>query len=78
MKQEIQVSCALMDYSGDSVGSPIKTHVPHKLNISESVHTSAEVAGDCQSKGSYETARDKRVAELREMFKPVQDAAIAL
>ena len=52
MKQEIQVFCALMDYSGDSVGSPIKTHVPHKLNISESVHTSAEVAGDCQSKGS--------------------------
>ena len=68
----------MMDYSGDSVGSPIKTHVAHKLYPSESVHTSAEVPSDCQSKGSYETARDKRVAELRQMFKPVQDAANTL
>ena len=70
--------CAMMDYSGDSVGSPIKTPVPHKLYPSDSVHTSPEVPSDCHSKGSYETARDKRVAELRQMFKPIQDAAKTL
>ena len=68
----------MFDYSGDSVGSPLKTPVTNKLNPSESIHTCAEDAGDCQSKGSYETTRDKRVAELREMFKPMQEAAKSL
>ena len=42
---------AMFDYSGDSVRSPLKTPVTKKLNPSVSVHTCAEDAGDCQSKG---------------------------
>ena len=78
MKQEVPGVVAMIDYSGDSVGSPLKTPVTQKLYPSESVRTSADDVVDCQSKGSYETARDKRVAELRQMFKPLQEAANTL
>ena len=54
---------------------PLKTPVTKTLNPSESVHTFAVGVGDGQSKGSYETACDKCVAKLKEMFKPMQDAA---
>lgn len=56
---------AMADYSGDSVRSPLKTAVTKTLNPGESVHTFTVDAGDCQSKGSYETAHDKRVAEMK-------------
>ena len=69
---------AMASYSGDSVLSPLKTHVTNTSNPSESVHTLAVDDADCQSKGSYETARDKRVAELQKLFKPVQEAALTL
>lgn len=61
----------MSDYSLDSIRSPLKTPVTKTMNPSESVHTFAMDYGDGQSKGSYETARDKRVGELKEMFKPV-------
>ena len=69
---------AMADCSGDSVRSPLKTPVTKTSNPGESVHTFAVDASDCQSKGSYETARDKRVAKLKEMFKPVQEATKTL
>ena len=68
----------MASYSGDSILSPLKTHVTNTSNPGESVHTVAVDDVDCQSKGSYETACDKRVAELQKMFKPVQEAAEAL
>lgn len=67
-----------MAVSGDSVRSPLKTHVTNTSNPGDSVHTLVVDDGECQSKGSYETARDKRVAELKKYFKPVQDAAESL
>ena len=69
---------AMADYSGDSVRSPMKTHVTNTSNPGESIHTLAVDDGECQSKGLYETARDKCVAELKKMFMPVQEAAETL
>lgn len=64
--------------SGDSIRSPLKSYATKTSNLEESEHTFAVEQDDCQSKGSYETARDKRVAELRKMFKPVAEAAETL
>ena len=69
---------AMASYSGDFVHSPLKTHVTNTSNPGESVHTLAVYDADCQSKGSYETARDKRVDELQKLLKPVQEAAETL
>ena len=69
---------AMADYSGHSVRSPMKTHVTNTSNPCENIHTLVIDDGECQSKGSYETARDKRVAELKKMFMPVQEAAETL
>lgn len=69
---------AMADYSGDSLRSPIKRHVTNTSNPHESVHTLPVDDGECQSKGSYETARDIRVAELKKMFMLVQQAADTL
>lgn len=68
----------MSNYSVDSVRLPLKTSITKTLNPSKNIHTFAVDVGDCQSKGSYETARDKRAAKLKEMFKPVHDAAITL
>lgn len=68
----------MADYSGDSVRSPIKRQYTNTSNPDESTHTLAVDDDDCQSKGSYEMARDKRVAELEKMFMPVQQAADTL
>ena len=66
------------DYSTDSVRSPTKPVLSSAARGVESVHTSY-VKGACDvEKGEYERARDKRVAEIQEMFKPVQEAARAL
>lgn len=65
----------MFDYSGDFVGSPLKTPVTNKLIPSESVRTCAEDAGDFQIKGLCKTTCDKCVAELKEMFQSVQEAA---
>jgi hypothetical protein len=69
---------AMAHNSAVSIHSPLKIHVPKTSNQGDSVHTFESDAEECQSKGSYETARDKRVAELKEMFKPVQEAANTL
>lgn len=69
---------AMAEYSGDSVRSPLKRHATKTSNPGESVHTSPVDVGDCQSKGSYEEARDRRVAELKKMFKPMEEAAETL
>ena len=68
----------MADCSGDSVRSPPKKPVTKTSNPGEREHTFEVDAADCQSKGSYETARDKRVAKLKELFKPVQEAAKTL
>ena len=68
----------LCDYSMDSVRSPIKPALTSAARSVESVHTSDEEAAGIQLKGEYELARDKRVAEIQQMFKPVQEAARAL
>ena len=62
----------------DPVRSPIKPTATSGERIVESVHTSDEEVGGDPVKGEYEMARDKRVAEIQEMFKPVQEAARAL
>lgn len=65
-------------YSTDSVRSPVKHDLNSAARVGYSVHTSdVEVLGDVE-KGEYEMARDKRVAEIQAMFKPVQEAARAL
>lgn len=69
---------AVGKHSGESIRLPLKIPVTKTSKPVESVHTLSEDTGDCQSKGSYETARDRRVAELKEMFKPVQEAAKTL
>lgn len=68
----------MADSSGDSVRSLLKKHATKTSNQCDSVHTFPEDAADSQSKGSYETARDRRVAELKAMFKPVEEAAKTL
>ena len=74
----MSVEGALSEDSGDSVRLPLKNYATKTSTLGESVHTSADDAGDCPSKGSYEEARDKRVAELKKMFKPVEEAAETL
>lgn len=46
--------------------------------MGQSSHTCGVDAGEAAVKGDYELARDKRVAALQEMLKPVQTAATAL
>ena len=75
---EMSGEFAMAHCSADSVRSPLKRPVTKTSNPCESVHTCAVDVGDCNSKGSYETARDKRVAKLKELFKPVQEAAKTL
>ncbi len=74
----MSVEGATSEDSGDSVRSPLKNYATKTSTLGESVHTSADDAGDCPSKGLYEEARDKRVAELKKMFKPVEEAAETL
>ena len=74
----MSVERSIADWSGDSIRSPLKTHAPKTSNLEESEHTFALDGDDCQSKGSYETARDKRVAKMRKMFRPVEEAAESL
>ena len=78
LSPEMSSKGAMADYSGDSVRSPIKRQYTNTSNPDKSTHTLAVDDEDCQSKGSYETARDKRVAELKKMFMPVQQAADTL
>ena len=67
----------LCDYSMDSVRLPKKPALTSAASV-ESGHTSdVEIAGGLV-KGEYEMARDKRVAEIQEMFKSVQEATKAL
>lgn len=68
----------LPDNSMDSVRSPLKSAQQNYAKNDESIHTSNVDGGDDPVKGEYEMARDKRVAALQEMFKPVQEAANAL
>lgn len=66
------------DNSCDSVRSPTK---PVRTSGARGVvreHTSEEEGADDGVKGEYEIARNKRVAELQERLKPVQEAARAL
>lgn len=66
------------DYSIDSVRSPIKHALNSVATNVESLHTlNVEVVAGLV-KGEYEMARDKRVAEIQAMFRPVEEAARAL
>lgn len=69
---------AMAENSGDSVRSPLKRHKTKTSNPGANEHTSPVDSGDCPSKGSYEEARDIRVAKLKKMFKPVEEAAESL
>ena len=55
-----------------------KKNATKTSNKEENEHTFAIDGDDCQTKGSYETAWDKRIAELRKMFRPVEEAAETL
>ena len=66
------------DYNIDSVRSPIKPALNSAATNVESLHTlNVEVAAGLV-KGEYEMARDKRVAQIQAMFRPVEEAARAL
>lgn len=62
----------------DYVRSPLKVSLNSVAKNSESVHTLNVDGVDSPVKGECELARDKRVAEIQEMFRPVQEAARAL
>lgn len=66
------------DYNIDSVRSPIKPTLNSVATNVESLHTlNVEVVAGLV-KGEYEMARDKRVAQIQAMFRPVEEAARAL
>lgn len=54
----------LSNYSMDSVHSPLKRPLNYAAQKGDSVHTFGVDVGDGPPKGSYELARDKRVAEI--------------
>jgi hypothetical protein len=62
----------------DYVRSPLKVSLNNVAKNSESVHTLNVDGVDNPVMGEYELARDKRVAKIQEMFRPVQEAARAL
>ena len=64
--------------SSHSVQSPLKTTLITGAKITGSVHTLAVEEGEATLKSDYELARDRRVAALQEILKPVQKAATAL
>ena len=66
------------DKSVDSIRSPLKQSLNSASKNDKSIHT-LNVCGDDDSvKGEYEMARDKRVAEIQKMFRPVHEATRAL
>ena len=66
------------EHSLNSVQSPLKPRHNGGAKMGQSSHTCGVDAGEAAVKGDYELARDKRVAALQEMLKPVQTAATAL
>lgn len=62
----------------NSVQSPLK--IPHSTEpkVGGSEHTLCVDEGDEARKGDYELARDRRVAALQELLRPVETAATAL
>ena len=58
--------------------SPLK--IPHSTEpkVGGSEHTLCVDEGDEARKGDYELARDRRVAALQELLRPVETAATAL
>lgn len=68
----------MRDYSMYFVLLPLKTPLNGATKNNESIHTFGVDVRDGPLKGQYELARDKRVAEIHEMFKRVQEAAKAL
>lgn len=71
-------ACGMSECSANSIRSPLRKPKFITSNLGDSEHTLAVVADDCQSKGSYKTARDKRVAELRKLLRPVEEVAKTL
>lgn len=65
----------MSECSGESIRSPLRKPKFETSNLGESKHTFVVNANDCQTKGSYETACDKRVAQLKRMFRLVVEAA---
>lgn len=68
----------LSNYNSPFVHSPLKTPLNNVAQKGDSVHTFGVDVGDGPAKGSYELARDKRVAEIQQLFRPVHEAATAL
>ena len=68
----------MSDGSADSIRSPLRAPQLKTSNLGEDERTLAVDADDLQSKGSYEMARDKRVAQLKQMFRPVEESAETL
>ena len=66
------------EHSINSVQSPLKPPLSSAPKMGGSVHTLSVDGGDGPLKGDYELARDRRVAQLQEMLRPVQTAATAL
>jgi hypothetical protein len=66
------------EHSLNSVQSPLKPRHNEGARMGQSSHTCGVEAGEDALKGEYERARDKRVAALQEMLKPVQTAATSL
>ena len=66
------------EHSLNSVQSPLKPRHNEGANMGQNSHTCETDAREDTLKGDYERARDKRVAALQEMLKPVQTAATTL
>lgn len=75
---EIAGRAYLCDYSMDSEQSPLKLALNSAAKNTESVHTLNVDGSHGPMKGEYEMAHNKCVAEIHEMFKPVQETTKAL
>ena len=66
----------VQQHSMNSVQSPLKAPLSSAAKMGGSVHTLC--VDEENDKGDYELARDRRVAALQEILRPVQTAAAAL
>lgn len=74
----MEETTAIQEQSLTSVQSPLKPRQNEGAKKGDSGHTWGVDVGEASLKGEYEVARDKRVAALQELLKPVQTAATSL
>lgn len=66
------------EQSLNSVQSPLKPRHNEVTKQVEASHTLGVEVADAAVKGDYELARDRRVAAIQELLKPVHQASTAL